>query len=272
MACFYCSKCSVSSSDVGHCEETCNKLVCTRGVSSRPHDYHADHCDCGCASLVCVYEMKSHAKKVHKSTVEQCFPSSSTHVALGAGAAIEDSATIDVDGNTEEAREIRRAIVRFVEFNDLFIADMPLPMDVHGRRHGELEFKVTAQHWPQIAAAAVPRIMQNIGKSWDRARDEIKDEVSAEVRQRIERLVAFQQADLGFLKRFPQNVIDVWFDLSPRLTYLFVQHAPDKLRSPVLGVPPSHLPASAPADWRSMPQHLTSPAHKQLSMHNMTSP
>lgn len=268
MACYYCSKSSVNSSDVGRCEEQCGKLVCTHGVSSRPHDYHADHCDCGCASLVCVYEMRDHAKLTHRSTVEQCFPSSSTHIALGAGGAIEDSADIDVSSSSDHAVEIRRAVFRFVEFNGVPTADMPLPIRSQRRMDEDLEFRVRPDDWPRVAAALVPHMMTNLVRSWRRVPRQTRENVDSDIAERIERLVKSRYADPRHFKSKREEVVAAWYDFSPRLAFLFAEYGPFDLLSSLrqLHAHDFGMPEQASYQhWRDVPQRLTLSDHGRQS-------
>jgi hypothetical protein len=217
--------------------------------------------------------MKRHAKVAHKSTVEQCFPSSAAHVALGAAAAIEDSASTDVDGAVPEADEIRRAVVRFVEFNEVAIADMPLPMGPSGRQYGDLEFKLSEKQWPAIAATLVPRLIDNLLRSWGRARDEVKIGYGVEVASLIEHMVTSGHADPRQLDKHPQQVLASWFEFSPRLAHLFSEHSPPRVRSAAQELMQSYEAAKlAPKGWKDMPQRLSLFAHQHAQMGHMMSP
>ena len=216
MACFYCGKRSVSSPDVGDCEESCAKAVCIEATSSRPQDYHADQCNCGCSKLVCIYEQDEHARRVHNSSLEDCFPDSATMSGLGAAWAIEHSAQVRIDRLSADQAEIRRAVFRYLTVKPSLERGQKWPSGtIEHPNYFELELP-TEEQWPRIAALLVPHVMDTITRSWPKMRNlDYKYGLGRELNERLDRLVSSERAP------------DAWFQFSPRLALLVYQDDDD---------------------------------------------
>jgi hypothetical protein len=261
VSCFYCAGAEVISNDVGSCEGKCAKHVCVAGTAARPNDYHADRCGCGCAKLICIFDMQSHVEREHQSTTPgDCFPNSAAHAGLAAGEAIERSGEFDQDTSVSDKDRYGRSIYRLLEIVPVRDSFVPKSLGVALDEEGLAGRLFTSGKWERMAAALAPYVVLTIARYWPKVNDqELEARVDNDFQRRLERFLGSGYSDS---KRLPQNgtskgMLQAWFDFSPRLATLILQHGSPKTEvfdALVPGLPGFGILPTAP--WSSYPRRL----------------
>lgn len=232
MSCFYCAGAEVNSHDVGPCEGACAKHVCVVGTTARPNDYHADRCGCGCAKLICIYDMRSHVQLEHPNMPPgHCFHNSAAHAGLAAGEALERSAEFGDRTPGSDKDKYGRAIYRFLEIVPIEYTVLPRRLGAGLDTPGLAGKLFTAKNWERLAASLAPHVVLTIARYWPRVSEpQLAGRVDPEFERRLE---VFLKSGYAESERLPENgtakgMLQAWFDFSPRLTMLIVQHGSPK--------------------------------------------